>query len=281
MLCASARAESISKRAPSVRTSAPLNASGSQRLGGRDGRGPLKTPNSAWNATVQRTDAWRPPPGSSSRPGLQVSLTREWPQSRRRLMRAKRCVPISCRHCCRRKEPLPSGQRSRCVERRGSAPIFRAGRDNFRDNRGDSRRARKSRSPIERVGWCWLWIRCFGASQGQSWGQFRHATSVAAVRRIGCPSQPSMSRLPPIELSKPAKRTAASRSSRMCARRRVHASSRPSSDTLFGYPNLPPSAARIAVSHRMFFAIGTPRSSSLSHSSATVAPAATSSFTTS
>jgi len=64
VLCASARAESISKRAPSVRTSAPLNASGSQRLGGRDGRGPLKTPNSAWNATVQRTDAWRPPPGS-------------------------------------------------------------------------------------------------------------------------------------------------------------------------------------------------------------------------
>jgi hypothetical protein len=28
-----------------------------------------------------------------------------------------------------------------------------------------------STSPIERVGWRWLWTRCFGASQGQSWGQ--------------------------------------------------------------------------------------------------------------
>lgn len=41
------------------------------------------------------------------------------------------------------------------------------------------------------------------------------------------------------------------------------------------------SAARIAVSCRIFSAIGKPRLSSLSHSSASVAPAATSSFTTS
>ena len=33
-----------------------------------------------------------------------------------------------------------------------------------------------STSPIERVGWRWLWTRCFGTSQGQSWGQFHHAT---------------------------------------------------------------------------------------------------------
>src|SRR5688572_29238742 len=29
-----------------------------------------------------------------------------------------------------------------------------------------------STSPIERVGWCWLHRRGFGAPQGQSWGQF-------------------------------------------------------------------------------------------------------------
>jgi len=42
-----------------------------------------------------------------------------------------------------------------------------------------------STSQIERVGWRRLWTRGFGASQGQSWGQFHHATypgSAAAIR---------------------------------------------------------------------------------------------------
>ena len=69
-------------------------------------------------------------------------------RSGRRLMRPKRCAPISCRHRCRRKEPLHSDHRSGRGERRRSASLFRAGRDNFRDNRGGSRRARKSRSRL-------------------------------------------------------------------------------------------------------------------------------------
>jgi hypothetical protein len=66
----------------------------------------------------------------------------------RRLMRVKRRAPISCRHCCRRKEPLPSDCRSRCRVRRRSSPVLRADRDNFRDNRGDRRQACKWRSRL-------------------------------------------------------------------------------------------------------------------------------------
>ena len=99
-------------------------------------------------AAVQRTGACRRPDRARD-PACVGCLQRASGQrSGRRLMRAKRRAPISCRHRCRRKEPLPSDQRSGRVERRRSAPIFRAGRDNFRDNRGDSRRARKSRSRL-------------------------------------------------------------------------------------------------------------------------------------
>ena len=70
------------------------------------------------------------------------------PRRGHRLTRAKRRTPISCRHRCRRKEPLPSDQRSGRVDGRRSEPVFRAGRDNFRDNRRDSRWARKSRSRL-------------------------------------------------------------------------------------------------------------------------------------
>ena len=62
----------------------------------------------------------------------------------RRLMQVKRGAPISCRHRCRRKEPLPSDQRSGRVDRRCSTPILRAGRDNFRDN------LRQSSVPVTR-----------------------------------------------------------------------------------------------------------------------------------
>jgi hypothetical protein len=33
-----------------------------------------------------------------------------------------------------------------------------------------------STSSIGRIGWRWLSRRCFGAAQGQSWGQFHHVT---------------------------------------------------------------------------------------------------------
>jgi hypothetical protein len=69
-------------------------------------------------------------------------------RSGRRLMRVKRCAPISCPSRCPRKEPLHSDQRSGRVDRRGSTPILRAGRDNFRDNRAESRRGRNSRSRL-------------------------------------------------------------------------------------------------------------------------------------
>ena len=45
-------------------------------------------------------------------------------RSGRRLMRVKRRAPISCRHGCRRKEPLHSDQRAGRLDRRRSAPIF-------------------------------------------------------------------------------------------------------------------------------------------------------------
>jgi len=40
-----------------------------------------------------------------------------------------------------------------------------------------------STSQIDRVGWRWLSRRCFVASQGQSWGQFHHATCPCPLRR--------------------------------------------------------------------------------------------------
>jgi len=52
----------------------------------------------------------------------------------RRLMPVKQRTPISCRHRCRRKEPLPSSHRSGRPTAGVLRWILRAGRDNFRDN---------------------------------------------------------------------------------------------------------------------------------------------------
>jgi hypothetical protein len=41
--------------------------------------------------------------------------------------------------------------------------------------------AASSTSTIEQLGSRWLWRRCFGASQGQSWGQFHCTMSVPDV----------------------------------------------------------------------------------------------------
>ena len=43
-----------------------------------------------------------------------------------------------------------------------------------------------STSRIERVGWRRLWTRCFGASQGQSWGQFHTRRVSQPMRLIDC-----------------------------------------------------------------------------------------------
>jgi hypothetical protein len=45
-----------------------------------------------------------------------------------------------------------------------------------------------STSPIERVGYCWLWRPCFGAPQGQSWGQFPSHDECVTPRCVGLPS---------------------------------------------------------------------------------------------
>jgi hypothetical protein len=65
----------------------------------------------------------------------------------RRLMRAKRRAPMSCRRGCRRKEPLHSDARSGASAAPFSAGS-RAGGDNFGDSRGDNRQACKSRSRL-------------------------------------------------------------------------------------------------------------------------------------
>ena len=49
-----------------------------------------------------------------------------------------------------------------------------------------------STSEIDRVGWRWLSRRCFVASQGQSWGQFDHATCPCPLRGIDLPNQRSI-----------------------------------------------------------------------------------------
>jgi hypothetical protein len=46
-------------------------------------------------------------------------------------------------------------------------------------------------SRIERVGWRWLWGRCFGAAQGQSWGQFHHETYPRRCVGLAVPAQRS------------------------------------------------------------------------------------------
>jgi len=58
-----------------------------------------------------------------------------------------------------------------------------------------------STSPIERVGWCWLWRRCFAAPQGQSWGQFHRTTSVG--RFVAACRSAQLARLTPARISKP------------------------------------------------------------------------------
>lgn len=61
--------------------------------------------------------------------------------SGRQHMRASGGRPITCRHVCPRKEPLPSCQRSECVCRAVQRQDLRAGRDNSRDSLGDNREA--------------------------------------------------------------------------------------------------------------------------------------------
>jgi hypothetical protein len=162
------------------------------------------------NATVLRIGVLRQPDWVPSPPVSQVLGARS-----SRKLDAGSCEQTgtsqrSCRHRCRRKEPLPSNQRFALPERRRGASTQSAGRDSFRDNRGDIRQAvnrdllilsflaavrwlrrwfakRRSAfrpssffpasprvtitSSIERVGCCWLWRPGFGAPQGQSWGQ--------------------------------------------------------------------------------------------------------------
>jgi hypothetical protein len=96
------------------------------------------------HAAVNRTGAGRWPDRERDPAGSGCLQRARGQRSGRRLMRAKRRTPISCRHRCPRKEPLHSHHRSGRVESRRSAPIFGAGRD----NRGDSRPARKSRSRL-------------------------------------------------------------------------------------------------------------------------------------
>jgi hypothetical protein len=88
-------------------------------------------------------------------------------------------VSILVTYTCRCAVRWPRGSRRRFAKRkRASRPtsIFLVNPSLF------------STSPIERVGWCWLWIHCFGASQGQSWGQFRQATCPGPLRRNDLPS---------------------------------------------------------------------------------------------
>ena len=76
------------------------------------------------------------------------SSTHDRPICGRWLMPVKRRAPSSCRHGCRRKEPLPSGQRAGRMVAGLSRWILRAGRDNFRDNNGDSQVPRKSKLAV-------------------------------------------------------------------------------------------------------------------------------------
>ena len=69
-----------------------------------------------------------------------VSSAREWPEKWTPAHASKRRAPSSYRHCYRRKEPLHSDQRAARMASPFGALILRAGRDNFRDNRGDNRR---------------------------------------------------------------------------------------------------------------------------------------------
>ena len=43
-----------------------------------------------------------------------------------------------------------------------------------------------STSQIQRLGWRRLWTRCFGASQGQSWGEFHTRRISQPMRVIDC-----------------------------------------------------------------------------------------------
>ena len=129
-----ARAEPISKPAPSAlaicsrQCIRPAALRRARRLGAELG--------TERNGSIDRHFPNAPPRDTSARASGPERTTDQI--SGRRIMRVTRRAPISCRHCCRRKEPLRSHQRSGCVERRRFAPSPRAGRDNFRDNRGDS-----------------------------------------------------------------------------------------------------------------------------------------------
>ena len=65
-----------------------------------------------------------------------------------RLMRVKPRAPTGCWHGCRRKEPLPSGQRSGSLIARVQMRFLRAGRDNFRDNLALQQRSRHSKRVV-------------------------------------------------------------------------------------------------------------------------------------
>ena len=84
------------------------------------------------NGSIDRHLPNAPPRDTSARASGPERTTDQI--SGRRIMRVTRRAPISCRHCCRRKEPLRSHQRSGSVERRQFAPSPRAGRDNLRSS---------------------------------------------------------------------------------------------------------------------------------------------------
>jgi len=110
--CASARANGINFQACSLQRShiCPVNAFGPQRLGGATVVAQLKSPNSAWNATVQRTGA-RSSAETSKSSGRIVSATAGFTESGRWFKRGTDSISGASGEGLRRKEPLRFDQR--------------------------------------------------------------------------------------------------------------------------------------------------------------------------
>jgi hypothetical protein len=106
---------------------------------------PVRAPIDAANSW-QMLRLYRPPPaaGPFARSARASHPQCGRPEMRRLLMPINRRVPISCRHRCRRKEPLHSEQRFGRPRYAVQRPLLSAGGDNFRDN------LRKSSVPVTR-----------------------------------------------------------------------------------------------------------------------------------
>ena len=72
-------------------------------------------------------------------------------------------VSVFVTYTCRCAVRWPSGRRRRFAKRKSASRVSSI----FLVNP-----SLHFTSSIRRFGWRWLWRRCFGASQGQSWGQF-------------------------------------------------------------------------------------------------------------